>query len=93
MTNSRYLTIIIKKYKADNFNNYINELRIKYILSKIETDRNYRKYKISFLAEDSGFSTPTLFTKAFKDIVGVTPSKYRDLLDEELAGHRSRDEE
>ncbi|AJW62980.1 HTH-type transcriptional regulator ChbR [Elizabethkingia miricola] len=84
MTNSRYLTIIIKKYKADNFNNYINELRIKYILNKIETDRNYRKYKISFLAEDSGFSTPTLFTKAFKDIVGITPSKYRELLDEEL---------
>lgn len=84
MTNSRYLSIIIKKHRAENFNNYLNELRIKYILKKIETDRNYRKYKISFLAEDAGFSTPTLFTKSFKEFTGIIPSKYRELLEDEL---------
>ncbi|MDR2230141.1 MAG: helix-turn-helix domain-containing protein [Flavobacteriaceae bacterium] len=79
-TNVRYLSLVIKRHKSDNFNLYINKLRVEYIVKKMEVEDEYRKYKISYLAEDAGFSTSGLFTKSFKEITGVTPSAYRDLL-------------
>lgn len=82
-TNVRYLSEIIKKYKAENFNSYINNLRINYIIHKIETESLYRKYKISYLAEACGFPTSASFTKIFKEITGLTPSSYLVLLSKE----------
>lgn len=75
-TNVRYITEVIKKHKAENFNLYINNLKIEYIVHKLETDSQYRKYKISYLAEKAGFSSPPLFTKIFSSIRGITPSEY-----------------
>lgn len=82
-TNVRYLSEIIKKYKAENFNSYINNQRINYIIHKIETEPLYRKYKISYLAEACGFPTAASFTKIFKEITGLTPSSYLILLSKE----------
>lgn len=82
-TNWRYLSLIIRKHKDSNFSSYINKLRIKHIIQKIEEDPEFKKYKVSYLAEYSGFSTPGLFTKAFREIAGVTPSVYKDLTKEE----------
>jgi AraC-like DNA-binding protein len=81
-TNIKYLSIAIKKHKADNFSNYINTLRINYIVDKIENVPEYRKYKVSYLAEETGFSSANAFSKVFKDITGVSPSSYISLLDE-----------
>ncbi|WP_165602273.1 helix-turn-helix domain-containing protein [Chryseobacterium artocarpi] len=75
-TNSRYLSEIINKHKDTNFNTYLNNLRINYIIDKLNTDPNYRKYKISYLAEECGFSTHSLFTTVFKNKVGMSPAEY-----------------
>lgn len=75
-TNVKYLSAIIKKYKGDSFKSYINRLRIDYIIHKIDSDPLYRKYKISHLAELSGFTTSSAFAKIFKDIIGIKPSEY-----------------
>jgi YesN/AraC family two-component response regulator len=82
-TNVRYLSIIIKKHKNENFSNYLNTLRINYIILKIEKDILYRKYKISYLADECGYPTPSAFTKAFNEITGVTPSSYISFLNQE----------
>ncbi|WP_027380691.1 helix-turn-helix domain-containing protein [Chryseobacterium daeguense] len=56
-TNGKYLSYIINTYKKNDFNNYINTLRINYIIRKLKSSPKYRKYKIATLAEESGFSS------------------------------------
>lgn len=75
-TNVKYLSIVIKKHKAENFNHYINELRIKYIVEKLTYNEDFLKYKISYLSDLCGYSSPAAFTKSFIEIMGQTPSEF-----------------
>ncbi|MBL3547282.1 AraC family transcriptional regulator [Chryseobacterium sp. KMC2] len=75
-TNTKYLSIVINSHKQKDFNNYINELRIKYLVYKIKTEPQYLKYKIVSLAELAGFSTQSKFIEAFKKEMSVTPSLF-----------------
>ncbi len=74
--NSKYLSEIILKHKGQNFNNYINGLRINNICQEIIDHPEYRKYKISYLAEISGFSSGEIFARIFKKITGISPSVF-----------------
>ncbi|KMQ59196.1 hypothetical protein ACM40_17980 [Chryseobacterium sp. BLS98] len=75
-TNTRYLSEIIKQYKENNYNNYINGLRINYIINKLYENPIYREYKISYLAEACGFSSREVFAVIFKKETGVSPSYF-----------------
>lgn len=79
-TNNKYLRLILKEHKKKDYNNYINELRINYILNKLKTDSEYLNYKISYLADESGFSSHSKFSADFKSIVGHSPSEFIDTL-------------
>lgn len=82
-TNTKYLTDIIKKYRSKNFNDYINSLRINYIVYKLYNEPRYRDYKISYLAEISGFISYQVFILAFKKVIGMTPSYFIQSLKED----------
>lgn len=87
-TNTKYLSEIIKKHKGrKNFNHYLNGLRIDYITKKIYEDKVYCDYKISYLAEVSGFSTRELFARIFKEETGVSPSFF---INEARKNHQNR---
>lgn len=75
-TNTRYLSEIIKQYKENSYNNYINGLRISYITNKLYENPIYREYKISYLAEACGFSSREVFAVIFKKETGVSPSYF-----------------
>jgi len=79
-TNTKYLSETINTHKQKNFNAYINELRIKYIVSKLKDKPVYRSYKIKYLAEESGFSTHSAFAAVFKSVMGMSPANYIQLL-------------
>ena len=79
-TNTKYLSEIINKYKDKNFNTYINELRIKYVIQLLSTDRSYLQYKISYIAEISGFTSHSAFTNVFKSVTGRSPNEYMQSL-------------
>ena len=79
-TNTKYLSYIINKYKKKDFNTYINELRILYIIKKMETNPAYLNYKISYLADECGFSSHSKFTSVFRSVVGMSPSRFMDML-------------
>lgn len=81
-SNTQYISEIINKHKKMSFNAYINSLRINYITDKLENCKKYRAYKISILAEESGFVSHSTFTKVFKQIKGCSPSEYIDILKE-----------
>lgn len=79
-TNTKYLSEIINKHYNDNFNTFINKLRINYIIKKLKSDPNYINYKISFLAEECGFSAHSSFATVFKSIIGMSPATFINLL-------------
>lgn len=84
-TNTKYLSYVLNTHKGKDFNTYINELRVKYIVLKMEQDSKYRSYKISYLAEESGFSSHSKFSAVFKTVTGFTPSVFLDFLAKEQA--------
>lgn len=82
-TNTGYISTVININKNKNFNNYINELRINYIVQKLKNDPQYLKYKIAHLADESGFSSHNTFTAVFSNFIGVSPSNFIKFLSKE----------
>ena len=74
--NTKYLSEVINSNKGKNFNAYINELRINHIASLLKNDPAFLNYKVSYLAEYSGFSSHGAFTNVFKSITGMSPNHY-----------------
>lgn len=74
--NPKYLSPIIKAHKNNNFNGYINKLRIDYIIRKLYENPVYREYKVSYLAEECGYASPQVFAIAFKKETELTPSYF-----------------
>ncbi|MNL47805.1 HTH-type transcriptional regulator ChbR [compost metagenome] len=83
-TNPTYLSETIKKHKEKNFNNYINDLRINYICKQILERPEFLNYKISYLAEEAGFSSHSSFTTVFKNVTGISPSVFLREADQKL---------
>lgn len=82
-TNTKYLSEIINKHYHVNFNTYINKLRINFIVEKLKSDPNFINYKISYLAETSGFSSHSTFATIFKSITGIAPITFIEFLKKE----------
>ena len=82
-TNRSYLSTLINKYKGKGFTDYVNQLRIEYLLKNLEEDPNWKKYKIAHLAELLGFSSSRSFSNAFLKATGISPSFYIQKLQSE----------
>lgn len=82
-TNTRYLSEIVNKHKHKNFNAYINELRINYIIQKLQTEPKFLNYKISYLAEECGFSSHTAFSTVFKSVTEISPKEFINFIKKE----------
>ena len=79
--NIKYLSHVLNHDLGKDFNKFINENRIYYILDKLYNDEKYRLYKLSFLAKECGFSSHSKFSTVFKMFTGVTPSSFIKHLD------------
>ncbi|UZT97280.1 helix-turn-helix domain-containing protein [Chryseobacterium fluminis] len=82
-TNRDYLSKIINETKGKSFSNYINELRINYVITELKENKKLRLKTIAAIAEDVGFNNVESFTKAFKNITGTLPSYYIRILRED----------
>ncbi len=61
---------------ARNFNQYINELRIKHAQDLL-TDPEKHKWPVVVVGLESGFASVGPFTRAFKAMTNFTPNQYR----------------
>lgn len=77
--NTKYLSRTIKEEYGKSFSNYINELRIEYLLEKLKNEESFLNYKISHLSKLVGFSSDPTFIKAFQKKTGMNPSEYLKL--------------
>lgn len=75
-TNTKYLSDVINRNKEVNFNQYINELRINYIINKMKEEPKYLNYKMYYLAEECGFSSQSTFSSVFKSVTGISPLSF-----------------
>lgn len=89
-TNTKYLSGVINNNYNDNFNTFINKLRVNYIIDKLKNDPNYINYKISFLAEESGYASHSSFATVFKAVVGMSPVTFIKLIQEERKEQESK---
>lgn len=63
-------------FNARNFNQYINEMRIKHAKTLLGNPDNDH-WPIIVISMESGFASIGPFTRAFRTICGVTPNQYR----------------
>ena len=74
-SNVKYVSNVIKIKENVNFNAFLNKYRINHVKEMIEM--NYQnKYTLGYIYFKSGFRNQSTFNKAFKNIEGITPSKY-----------------
>lgn len=81
--NSKYVREIIQKYKSKNYSSYINELRINYVIDLLKNNPKYLNYKVSYLAEISGFSSHSAFSVVFRSVSGLSPNQFIEFLKKE----------
>lgn len=87
-TNSKYLSQVINLEKKSNFNNYINDLRISYLLSRLLADTEFRNSKLTYIAASVGFNNINTFKNAFKNRQGILPSYFiKELIKECIKGN------
>lgn len=75
-TNTKYVHYLLKAHRNKNFNDYINGLKIKYIVHCLCKEPKFQNYKISYLADIGGFSSQSRFAYIFKKEVGLSPSEF-----------------
>ena len=73
-TNTKYLSLFINVYKNKTFINYVNDLRVDFIVEELKKSKSLRKYTIAALAEEAGFNTAESFSNAFYRRTGIKPS-------------------
>ncbi|WP_294313383.1 helix-turn-helix domain-containing protein [uncultured Chryseobacterium sp.] len=80
----RTLSDFIKTEKNMNFNWYINDLRIRHFIQKLDTESGFRKFKLTYIADYLGYSSLGAFSNSFKQITGIGPSYYMKNRNKEL---------
>ncbi|WP_413532718.1 helix-turn-helix domain-containing protein [Empedobacter brevis] len=82
-TNTKYLSEIIRISRQKQFNAYLNELRVNYIVNRLKNEPEYINTKVSYLASDCGFASHSTFTTTFTQIMNESPSAFIKRIKEE----------
>lgn len=71
-----HITEVLNEKYNRNFFTFINEYRIKEVISRI-SDARFQHYTLLAIAFDSGFNSKSTFNTFFKAYTGKTPSQYK----------------
>jgi putative ABC transport system permease protein len=75
---SRIINIALKK----NFNDFINEYRVRDVIQKMQ-DAAYNHLTLLGIAFESGFNSKSTFNRIFKEMTGKSPAEYKAQLKKE----------
>ncbi len=76
---SRYVSQAINQEYGANFNQLLNEYRIKEACRRLNGKEGYRNMTIEGIAESVGFKSRTSFGALFKNSTGLSPSAYQHM--------------
>ena len=91
-SNTKYLSKIIFHYRDKKFVEYLNDLRIDYIIELLKNDKMIRNYTNKALAEEAGFSSTQRFTNAFISKTGISPTYFIQELKKEVIVKEDKDD-
>ncbi len=77
---SRIINIALKK----NFNDFVNEYRVRDVARKMQ-DPAYDRITLLGMAYDAGFNSKATFIRAFKQLTGKNPAAYKHELEKEVS--------
>ncbi|MBA4745940.1 MAG: helix-turn-helix transcriptional regulator [Muricauda sp.] len=76
-TNTSYLSKIINVYKGQTFSQYLRDLRITHAINQIKEQPELLKTRSTIqLAEQFGFNSVDVFSRAMKSKIGLTPGLF-----------------
>lgn len=75
---SRIINVALKK----NFNDFVNEYRVRDVTRKMQ-DPTYDRLTLLAVAYSAGFNSKTTFNRTFKQITGTSAAVYKDTLKKE----------
>ena len=75
-TNRTYLSRLINTEFGMNFNEFVNQYRVREAERLLISDE-HKSYTLEYIAEEAGFGTSNSFTRAFKEFRGITPGQFR----------------
>lgn len=75
-----YISKMLKDKKGITLHQYVIQYRIKYALSMLR----YSDKSIADIADETGFTDASYFTKSFKAQFGMTPKEYRNQFKEDF---------
>ncbi|UOQ76780.1 helix-turn-helix transcriptional regulator [Hymenobacter sp. 5516J-16] len=73
-TNTSWLSRVINAGCGQNFNDFINEYRIREAERRLR-DPQFRHYTLLAVALEVGFNSKSTFNRVFRKLRGVTPSE------------------
>jgi len=76
--------VINRRLGFKNFPSYVNAFRVEEVRRRL-ADRAQDHVPILTMALEAGFGSIVAFNRAFKDVLGVTPSAYRSRRDDPAA--------
>ncbi len=82
-TNTSYLSTLINSAYQCNFTQFLHKYRV-LEACKILSNEGNEIYTMEAIAEMSGFSSKSVFNKVFKEITGLTPTKFRKNISAEI---------
>jgi len=80
------LSRIINTALGKNFNDFINEYRIREVTRKMQ-DPAYDRLTLIGIALDAGFNSKSTFNRTFRQITGKTPAEYKNDLKKEFPSY------
>ncbi len=76
-TNRTYLSYVINSHFGKNFNEFLNDYRIK-LARQLLADPGKNHFSIEGIGQMAGFNSRSTFFTCFKKATGITPSYYRN---------------
>ena len=77
-TNRVYLSQIINDEYKKNFNDFVNQYRVKEAMFLLSDPRKNMQFSIEAIAREAGFNSKSSFNLYFKKYAGITPSNFKN---------------
>lgn len=74
-TNTSLLSKVINGVYGKNFNDYVNEFRVREAIRLMQRP-DYQNFNLLAVAYDAGFNSKSTFNRAFKKMTGKSPKDY-----------------
>jgi AraC-like DNA-binding protein len=84
-SNPKYLSKVIYHCRGKKFTDYINDLKVDYLIQLLKEDKMLRKFTNKALGEEVGFSSTQRFANAFLARTGMPPTYFIEELKKGLS--------